>query len=115
MGWGSMTCKAPGTVPKLAVMAAGCRTIVLSGWTGLSADVLRASADGAAELAYAESGRMIFVQSVAHEWLFLRVRAVVHHGGAGTLNASLRAEVPCVVIACARLSTTTHTLPRSSA
>ncbi|MEV4890369.1 glycosyltransferase [Nonomuraea sp. NPDC055795] len=37
------------------------------------------------------------VGEVAHEALFARVRAVVHHGGAGTTGAALRAGVPGVV------------------
>ncbi|MBB5083242.1 UDP:flavonoid glycosyltransferase YjiC (YdhE family) [Nonomuraea endophytica] len=37
------------------------------------------------------------VGEVAHEALFARVRAVVHHGGAGTTGAALRAGVPSVV------------------
>ncbi|WP_437809354.1 glycosyltransferase [Sorangium sp. So ce1078] len=33
-----------------------------------------------------------------HEWLFPRVKAVVHHGGAGTAGAAAAAGVPSVVI-----------------
>jgi len=33
-----------------------------------------------------------------HTWLFPRMAAVVHHGGAGTTAAGLRAGVPSVVI-----------------
>ncbi|MGF6835848.1 sterol 3beta-glucosyltransferase [Paenarthrobacter sp. TE4293] len=36
------------------------------------------------------------VGSVPHEWLFPRVAAVVHHAGAGTTAAGLRAGVPSV-------------------
>lgn len=35
---------------------------------------------------------------VPHQWLFERVKAVVHHGGAGTTYAGLRAGVPSMVI-----------------
>jgi UDP:flavonoid glycosyltransferase YjiC (YdhE family) len=38
------------------------------------------------------------VESVPHDWLFPRVTAVVHHGGAGTTAAALRAGVPSVVV-----------------
>jgi UDP:flavonoid glycosyltransferase YjiC (YdhE family) len=38
------------------------------------------------------------VDSVPHAWLFPRVAAVVHHGGAGTTAAGLRAGVPTVII-----------------
>ncbi|SAL95281.1 hypothetical protein [Absidia glauca] len=36
-------------------------------------------------------------QAVPHDWLFPKVRAVVHHGGAGTTAAGLRAGRPTVV------------------
>jgi UDP:flavonoid glycosyltransferase YjiC (YdhE family) len=38
------------------------------------------------------------VQSVPHDWLFPRMAAVVHHGGAGTTAAGLRAGKPAVVV-----------------
>lgn len=38
------------------------------------------------------------VNSVPHAWLFPQVAAVVHHGGAGTTAAGLRAGVPTVII-----------------
>jgi UDP:flavonoid glycosyltransferase YjiC (YdhE family) len=37
------------------------------------------------------------VTDVPHAWLFPRMAAVVHHGGAGTTAAGLRAGVPTVV------------------
>jgi UDP:flavonoid glycosyltransferase YjiC (YdhE family) len=33
-----------------------------------------------------------------HDWLFERVSAVVHHGGAGTTSAGLRCGKPTVII-----------------
>lgn len=38
------------------------------------------------------------VNSVPHAWLFPRVAAVVHHGGAGTTAAGLRAGVSTVIV-----------------
>jgi sterol 3beta-glucosyltransferase len=40
---------------------------------------------------------VLAVQSVPHAWLFPRVSAVVHHGGAGTTAAGLRAGVPAII------------------
>lgn len=40
---------------------------------------------------------MFVVDDVPHSWLFPRTAAVVHHGGAGTTAAALRAGVPAVV------------------
>ncbi|MFD0491303.1 nucleotide disphospho-sugar-binding domain-containing protein [Saccharopolyspora spinosporotrichia] len=34
---------------------------------------------------------------VPHDWLFPRTAAVVHHGGAGTTGAGVRAGVPAVI------------------
>jgi sterol 3beta-glucosyltransferase len=38
------------------------------------------------------------IDSVPHAWLFPRAAAVVHHGGAGTTAAGLRAGVPSVIV-----------------
>ncbi len=40
---------------------------------------------------------LLVVGDVPHEWLFPRTAAVVHHGGAGTTAAGLRAGVPALV------------------
>lgn len=41
---------------------------------------------------------MYFLESAPHSWLFPRMAAVVHHGGAGTTAAGLRAGVPSVIL-----------------
>jgi len=38
------------------------------------------------------------LESIPHNWLFPQMAAVVHHGGAGTTAAGLRAGVPAIVI-----------------
>ncbi len=38
------------------------------------------------------------IDAVPHDWLFPRMAAVVHHGGAGTTAAGLRAGVPSVIV-----------------
>lgn len=40
---------------------------------------------------------MLVVGDTPHDWLFPRMAAVVHHGGAGTTAAALRAGVPSLV------------------
>ncbi|KAF7192759.1 Sterol 3-beta-glucosyltransferase [Pseudocercospora fuligena] len=37
------------------------------------------------------------IDAAPHDWLFRQVDAVVHHGGAGTTGASLRAGVPTII------------------
>jgi sterol 3beta-glucosyltransferase len=38
------------------------------------------------------------LESAPHAWLFPRMAAVVHHGGAGTTAEGLRAGVPAVIV-----------------
>ena len=38
------------------------------------------------------------LDSAPHNWLYPRMAAVVHHGGAGTTAAGLRAGVPAVIV-----------------
>ena len=40
---------------------------------------------------------MLVTGGVSHEWLFPKVAAVVHHGGAGTSAACFRSGVPSLV------------------
>ena len=40
--------------------------------------------------------RFKVVEGIPHSWLFPRMRLVIHHGGAGTTGAALRAGVPSV-------------------
>ncbi|KAI8459768.1 hypothetical protein BY996DRAFT_3529068 [Phakopsora pachyrhizi] len=37
------------------------------------------------------------LNSVPHDWLFPRIHAACHHGGAGTTGASLRAGIPTII------------------
>jgi len=67
-----------------ALAETGQRGILLGGWGAL----------GSANL----PETILQVDSVPHDWLFPRVAAVVHHGGAGTTAAGLRAGVPTVVV-----------------
>jgi sterol 3beta-glucosyltransferase len=41
---------------------------------------------------------VLSIGEVAHDWLFPRMAAVVHHAGAGTTAAGLRAGVPAVAV-----------------
>jgi sterol 3beta-glucosyltransferase len=38
------------------------------------------------------------LDAAPHDWLFPRCRTIVHHGGAGTTAAGLRAGVPNIVV-----------------
>ena len=87
VGFGSMPSGSAEDTLKLILKALELshqRGILLSGWAGIG-DVRKLP-----EYAFG-------VQSVPHSWLFPRMSAVVHHGGAGTTGAGLRAGVPAVV------------------
>jgi UDP:flavonoid glycosyltransferase YjiC (YdhE family) len=66
-----------------ALRAAGLRGVIQQGWAGLAA---------------ADADDVITVGDVPHALLFPRVAAVVHHAGAGTTAAVLRAGVPTVPV-----------------
>jgi sterol 3beta-glucosyltransferase len=67
-----------------ALHATRLRGIVATGWGGLTATDT-------------PSDDVLVVDSVPHDWLFERVAAVVHHGGAGSTAAGLRAGRPTLV------------------
>jgi UDP:flavonoid glycosyltransferase YjiC (YdhE family) len=87
VGFGSITVRDPEEATALVLAAlerAGQRGILLTGWGGLSQADLPA--------------HVFKLEAIPHDWLFPRVAAVVHHGGAGTTAAGLRAGVPTIVI-----------------
>ena len=68
-----------------ALQNSGQRGILATGWSGLS------KMDSVPE-------GMFILESAPHAWLFPRMAAVVHHGGAGTTAAGLRAGVPSIIV-----------------
>jgi sterol 3beta-glucosyltransferase len=87
VGFGSMTDRDPTGLARTAVAAlrrAGCRGILARGWAALA---------GASD-----HDDLLVVDEVPHDWLFSKMAAVVHHGGAGTTHTGLRAGIPNVVV-----------------
>jgi sterol 3beta-glucosyltransferase len=87
IGFGSMSSRNPGEAARQVLEALARtrqRAVIFSGWGGLQPADLPSSA--------------IAIDPVPFSWLFPRCAAVVHHGGAGTTAAGLRAGVPSVVI-----------------
>ncbi|WP_189226160.1 glycosyltransferase [Saccharothrix coeruleofusca] len=85
LGFGSMAGRdtaRTGRIVAEAVRAAGVRAVLATGRGGLAPP----STPG-----------VHIIDQVPHQWLFPRVSAVVHHGGAGTTAAALAAGVPQVV------------------
>jgi sterol 3beta-glucosyltransferase len=60
----------------------GNRGIILSGWSGVRG---------------ASSSDLLYINFVPHDWLLPRCKMIIHHGGAGTTAAGLRAGIPNVV------------------
>jgi sterol 3beta-glucosyltransferase len=87
LGFGSMTDRNPaelaGTV-LAALRRSGRRGLLQAGWAGLT------NAAGTDDV--------LVVDEVPHDWLFPRMAAVVHHGGAGTTHTGLRAGIPNLVV-----------------
>ncbi|KAL5120460.1 hypothetical protein ACEQ8H_001750 [Pleosporales sp. CAS-2024a] len=89
IGFGSIVVDDPNAMTKMifeAVKLTGKRTLVSKGWGGLGAD----------ELGIPE--HVFMLGNCPHDWLFKRVSAVVHHGGAGTTAAGIAAGRPTVVV-----------------
>lgn len=87
IGFGSMSNKNPRATADLVFEAldrTGQRAFVFSGWGGLEQSNIPAS--------------VLMVDSLPHSWLFTKVKAVIHHGGAGTTAAGLHAGVPSLII-----------------
>jgi sterol 3beta-glucosyltransferase len=87
VGFGSMVDHEREAITRLIVEAleiADCRAILLGGWSEL----------GEAEL----PDSILPIDFAPHEWLFPKMAAVVHHGGAGTTAAGLRAGIPTIVV-----------------
>lgn len=59
------------------------RGIILSGWSGVK---------------NVSSMKVLYLDAVPHQWLLPRCKMIVHHGGAGTTSAGLRAGIPNLVI-----------------
>jgi len=67
-----------------SIRSTGNRAIILTGWDGWKGNV--------------STDNVLFLESAPHDWLLPRCKAVIHHGGAGTTAAGLRAGIPNIVI-----------------
>ncbi|TPX54732.1 undecaprenyldiphospho-muramoylpentapeptide beta-N-acetylglucosaminyltransferase [Powellomyces hirtus] len=94
IGFGSITgydsTKLTATILE-AVRISGVRALISKGWAGLGN-----TSSGSPKVE--ENPNIYFIGDCPHDWLFQRVSAVCHHGGAGTLSAGLRCGKPTIVV-----------------
>ncbi|OAR01130.1 hypothetical protein LLEC1_07272 [Akanthomyces lecanii] len=87
IGFGSIVVEKPEELTKLlftAVKQAGVRAIISKGWSKFGGNDV--------------PDNIYLIGNCPHDWLFQRVSAVVHHGGAGTTAAGIAAGKPTVVV-----------------
>jgi UDP:flavonoid glycosyltransferase YjiC (YdhE family) len=87
LGFGSMLDARPGklnAIVEAALARLGCRAVLLAGPAG--------------QLDLPPSPRWLAVRDIPFEWLFRRMDAIIHHGGAGTTAQAARAGKPSVAV-----------------
>lgn len=87
IGFGSMTGMKPeelAGITREALRISKQRAVIGMGWGGIQG--------------FDASKDVFLIDDVPHEWLFPRVAAVVHHCGAGTTAAALRAGRPSIAV-----------------
>nr|GEZ14919.1 sterol 3-beta-glucosyltransferase UGT80A2 isoform X1 [Tanacetum cinerariifolium] len=88
IGFGSLPVQEPEKMTQIIVKAldtTGQRGIINKGWGGLGN--------------LAEPKDFIYsLDNIPHDWLFLQCASVVHHGGAGTTAAGLKAACPTTIV-----------------
>lgn len=82
-----------------SVLRSDVRCILSKGWSdrGDKAQEGQHKEDADTEGGVAIPSEVHLVDAVPHDWLFKQVDAAVHHGGAGTTGASLRAGIPTII------------------
>lgn len=94
IGFGSIIVPDPAETTEIvvqAVLKSKVRAIICKGWSG------RHQEEDRSALLDQHAGTIYHCSSVPHSWLFERIQGVVHHGGAGTTAAGLRAGLPTII------------------
>ncbi|RKF61110.1 UDP-glucose,sterol transferase [Erysiphe neolycopersici] len=87
IGFGSIVVDNPDGFTKMildAVKLTGVRALVSKGWGNLGGNEA--------------TDNVFLLENVPHDWLFPRVSAVIHHGGAGTTAAGLKYGKPTIIV-----------------
>ncbi|KAL4959948.1 UDP-glucose:sterol glycosyltransferase [Aspergillus stella-maris] len=94
IGFGSIVVSDPAALTRTvveSVQKADVRCILSKGWSARLGD----PSSTKAEIPLPPEVHQI-TYSVPHDWLFSKIDAAAHHGGAGTTGASLRAGLPTI-------------------
>ncbi|WVW85557.1 hypothetical protein I302_107595 [Kwoniella bestiolae CBS 10118] len=94
LGFGSIVVPRPNEMTRSIIKAvekADVRAIIAKGWSSRGGDPAKEGED----ISFPAS--CFGVDKIPHSWLFPKVQAALHHGGAGTVGASLRAGVPTLI------------------
>lgn len=89
IGFGSIVVSDPKAMTRCvidAIVQSGVYAILSKGWS----DRLVKNVSDAQDTAEPLPKQIYTIASIPHDWLFKRIDAACHHGGAGTTGASLR-------------------------
>jgi len=87
IGFGSIVIDDPTNLTKTlfkVISTLNIRALISKGWGGLGSQTSHEN--------------VFFLDNVPHDWLFPRVQAVIHHGGAGTTAIGLKCGKPTVIV-----------------
>ncbi|PCH33350.1 glycosyltransferase family 1 protein [Wolfiporia cocos MD-104 SS10] len=96
IGFGSIVVSDPKAMTRCvidAIVQSGVHAILSKGWS----DRLVKNVADASDPEEPLPKQIYPITSIPHDWLFQRVDAACHHGGAGTTGASLRAGIPTII------------------
>lgn len=96
IGFGSIVVSDPRGMTRCiieAIVQSGVYAILSKGWS----DRLHTKTSEACEPEEPLPKQIYAISSIPHDWLFRRIDAACHHGGAGTTGASLRAGIPTII------------------
>ncbi|KAF8922217.1 hypothetical protein CPB85DRAFT_1465830 [Mucidula mucida] len=96
IGFGSIVVSDPRAMTRCvieAVVQSGVHAILSKGWS----DRLHVKTADASDSEEPLPKQIYSISSIPHDWLFRRIDAACHHGGAGTTGASLRSGIPTII------------------
>jgi hypothetical protein len=96
IGFGSIVVPDPKAMSRCvveAVVQSGVCAILSKGWS----DRLHTQTGETSQPDEPLPKQIYEIASIPHDWLFQRIDAACHHGGAGTTGASLRAGIPTII------------------